>query len=389
MAFGNNFNNDLGFLNGNDHLNNNGRFVGIAQAHAKTLAEMKTHNNLWDKLTSYGNLELAFRKARKRKAAKPYVVEFEGNLKENLTTLQAELVLKTYKPRQLKTFIVKDPKTRKISKSEFRDRVVHHALCNTIEPIFEKVFIYDTYANRKRKGTLKALKRFDCFKRKVTRNNIAKAFVLKADIRHYFETVNHHILLSIIKTRIRDENVIWLIETILENYGKQGRGMPLGNLTSQFFANVYLSKLDYFVKHALKAKYYIRYVDDFVILHMDAEMLKIWQHEINEFLKKELLLELHKQKSGVKGLERGIDFLGFRCFYYFKLLRKSNLMKMLRRIESFRVLLQNGAIEAAAIIESLQGWNAYAMHANTYKLRRELMNKVIGMVRHPSLQKTI
>lgn len=187
------------------------------------LSQMKTYNNLWEELYSYENLELAFRKARKHKTLKPYVIEFEKNLKGNLLQLRTELLIHAYKPRSLKTFILRDPKTRKISKSEFRDRVIHHALCNIIEPIFDKSFIYNSYTNRKGKGTLKALKRFDDFKRKVTKNNKRKAFALKADIKHYFETVNHKILLNIIKKKIKDKKVIWLIKKILENYNQKNQ----------------------------------------------------------------------------------------------------------------------------------------------------------------------
>lgn len=179
---------------------------------------MENSDNLFDKLCSYENLELALKKARKRKTLKHYVMEFERNLKQNLIDLRNELIFHTYSPKPLKTFIVRDPKTRKISKSHFRDRVVHHALCNIIEPIFERTFIYDSYANRINKGTHKAIERFDYFKRKVSKNNTRACYVLKADIKHYFETVNHEILLNIIKRKIKDERVIWLVKTILKNH---------------------------------------------------------------------------------------------------------------------------------------------------------------------------
>ncbi|HLC50695.1 MAG TPA: reverse transcriptase domain-containing protein [Candidatus Nanoarchaeia archaeon] len=179
---------------------------------------MKRYGNLYGNLCSYQHLELAFKSAKKRKSAKYYVVEFEKNLKENLQSLQTELLLHSYTPQPLKTFIVRDPKTRKISKSHFRDRVVHHTLFNAIEPIFEKLFIYDSYANRKGKGTLKAIQRFDYFKRKVSKNNTSACYVLKADIRHYFETISHGVLLRILREKIKDERVIWLIKTILQNH---------------------------------------------------------------------------------------------------------------------------------------------------------------------------
>lgn len=195
---------------------------------------MHTYNNLWKDLCSYENLELAFKKARKHKTLKIYVIEFEKNLKENLLQLQFELLFHAYKPRPLETFVLRDPKTRKISKSDFRDKIIHHALCNVIEPIFEKNFIYDSYANRKFKGAFKALERVDYFKRKAARNNTRKTYILKADIKHYFDTVSHEVLINIIKRKIKDKKVIWLIKIILNNFNSETKsiGMPLGNMTS-------------------------------------------------------------------------------------------------------------------------------------------------------------
>ncbi len=182
-------------------------------------------SNLFNELCSYNNLELAFKKTRKGKTLKHYVIEFENNLKQNLLDLRIELLFHAYRPKSLKTFIVRDPKTRKISKSDFRDRIVHHAICNILEPIYEKIFIHDTYANRKRKGTLAAVKRFDEFKRKVTENNTRSCYVLKADIKHYFEEVDKGVLINMIKRRITDERVISLIQIILDNFnGQMGGG---------------------------------------------------------------------------------------------------------------------------------------------------------------------
>lgn len=175
---------------------------------------------LYTQICAYENLENAFKKARKGKTTKQYIVEFEKNLKENLNQLRTELIFHTYLPKSLKTFILRDPKTRKINKSAFRDRIVHHALCNVIEPLFERTFIHDSYANRQGKGVLKAIERFDVFKRKVSHNLTRACFVLKADIYHYFETVHHATLLSMIKKRIQDERVLWLIRCILANYKK-------------------------------------------------------------------------------------------------------------------------------------------------------------------------
>ena len=192
--------------------------------------------SLYDELCSLDNLRMAFLKARKGKSNKKYVVEFENNLDNNLVELNKELKDQIYSPRKLKTFILRDPKTRKISKSHFRDRVVHHAICNVIEPLFEKYFIFDSFANRKGKGTLNAINRFDLFKRKVSKNNTGTCFVLKADIKNYFGSIDHNILIELLKKKVYDEKVIWLIKKILCNHSSTElkKGMPLGNLTSQY-----------------------------------------------------------------------------------------------------------------------------------------------------------
>lgn len=186
--------------------------------------------NLWNELCSYENLELAYRKARKHKTTKGYVIEFEKDLKNNLLLLRSELLLHSYMPKPLVNFVIRDPKTRKISKSNFRDRVIHHALCNIIEPIFDKTFIYDSYANRIGKGTLKAIKRFDHFKRKVSKNNSQTCYVLKADIRKYFDSINPKILKNIIKTKINDKKILWLIDKILNNCIRGGANKKLACL---------------------------------------------------------------------------------------------------------------------------------------------------------------
>ncbi len=332
------------------------------------------NKNLYEQIYNLNNLFLAYDKARKGKSKKPYVIEFEKDTIGNLSQLQKELIEQIYSPKPIVTFILRDPKTRKISKSAFRDRIIHHAIINIIEPIFDKSFIYDSCANRKGKGNLFAIKRFNEFKRKVTNNLHSEAYCFKADIKHYFEEVNHEILLSIIKRKVSDEKFIQLIEKILMNYyDGSGKGMPLGNLTSQFFANVYLNDLDYFAKHKLKIKYYIRYVDDFVILHNSKERLEIWKKEISEFLKEKLKLELHPQKSKIISISKGIDFVGFRNFYYHKLLRKRNINNMKIKIKDFK----NNKITYKKLINSFQGWNAYANWADSYNLTDKIIKTII------------
>ncbi|MFH1065880.1 MAG: reverse transcriptase domain-containing protein [Nanoarchaeota archaeon] len=333
--------------------------------------------NIYEELCSYENLEIAFNRARRGKTLKNYVIEFEKKLKENLMQLRAELLMQTYSPQPLKMFILRDPKTRKISKSAFRDRVVHHAVCNLIEPVFDSKFIHDSFANRIEKGTLNAVKRFDEFKRKVSKNNTIRCYALKADIKSYFGNVNHKILIQILSKRIKDERVMWLITKILANHKGEGanKGMPLGNLTSQFFANVYLNELDQYVKHKLRAKYYIRYVDDFVILHQSRKVPEDYKEQIDIFLKEKLDLKLHPDKSSILKLEKGISFLGFRLFYHHKLLAKKNMRKFEKNLEQMGRQYRYGKLEREKVIEKFEGWLAYASNANTYKYRRRITSK--------------
>jgi len=357
--------------------------------------QMKTYKHLYAPLTSLENLELAYKKARKHKTTKYYVIEFEKNLEENLLQLRTELLLHSYKPKPLKTFIIRDPKTRKISKSNFRDRVIHHALINILEPIFESRFIADSYASRKGKGTLKAIKRFDNFKRKVSRNNQINGYVLKVDIKKYFENINHDILMKIIKKKIKDKKVLWLIKTILSNPTLRAResegakGMPLGNLTSQFFANVYLNELDYFVKNELKVKYYIRYVDDCVILYNSKKILKTYKSKINKFLKEKLNLELHPEKSKILKVSQSINFLGFRIFYYHKLLKKKNLRTFEKKLNFLCSNYNQRLINYDGIYDFLEGWFAYAKNASTYKLKKRILEPIEKKFNHEISTKEI
>lgn len=332
-------------------------------------------DNLYEQICDMQNLEFAYNRAKKGKTGKDYVKEFTENLKENLISLQTELLLQIYRPKPLQTFILRDPKTRKISKSHFRDRIVHHAIHIIIEELFDKKFIYDSYANRMNKGTFKAIERFDAFKKKVSKNNTKTCFVLKCDIRKYFDTVNHEILLELFKKEIKDEKVLWLIKVILDNHSSdvEGRGMPLGNLTSQFFANVYLNELDQFVKHKLRAKYYIRYVDDFAILHENQQVLEEYKEKIDQFLVFELMLSLHPDKSKIMTLKRGINFLGFRLFYHHKLLRRKNVNKFHIKYLKLKYAYSKDEINREEIREKVDGWLAYASHGNTYKYRKELL----------------
>ena len=230
-ALNDNYNGDRLNVNGNNwnDNNDNGHAFGIALA-PKTHT-MKTYNNLYEKIISFDNLYSAYLRARKGKTRKDYVIKFEENLEKSLLDLHYELKEQTYSPEPLKTFVLRDPKTRKISKSAFRDRVIHHAIVRILEPIFDKEFIYDSCASRIGKGNLFALQRFYKFFRKVSRNgkqkgwfndNQVKGYCLKADIKHYFQEVDCNILVNIVKRKIADEKVIWMIRQILQNKANFG-----------------------------------------------------------------------------------------------------------------------------------------------------------------------
>ncbi len=360
---------------------------------------MKTYKHLFEKLVSIENLQDAYWKARKHKFNNPAVREFEKHAKLHLAVLHKEIRTRTYRPQPLKMFILHDPKTRKICVSAFRDRIVHHALVNMLQPIFEPRFIHDSYASRKGKGTLAALKRFDSFLRKVTDNgkqvpesltaNAVCGFVFKADIRHYFDTVDHAVLLGILGKRVKDDGVLWLTEIILQNYhsGMRGRGMPLGNWTSQFFANVYLNELDQFVKHELGAKYYLRYVDDFVILERSKTTLQGYEKRIKAFLQV-LKLNLHPSKCKISPLCRGIGLLGFRKFYHHTLVRQRNIRKIWKKLTEMLDSYTRYGTDWTEIIDTLEGWNAYAQHANTHHLRARLTHVIHeDLVRRSDLRK--
>ena len=348
---------------------------------------MKTYNKLYEKLCTKENLMSAFKKARKGKSSKNYVINFESSLDKNINILQEQLKNKTYYPSKLKKFIIRDPKTRTIHSSIFRDRIVHHAIINIIQPIYEKRFIYDSFASRKDKGTHIAVKRFEYFVNKVSSNgkkiknphtnNSIRGYVLKADVKHYFNTIDHQILINILRRKIKDEDLIGLIRIVLYNFENKtkGKGLPLGNYTSQFFANVYLNNLDYFVKHRLRAKYYIRYVDDFVILHKDKKVLLKFKDKIEKYLKN-LRLELHQDKSEIYALRNGITFLGYRVFYHYKLLRKRNIRYFKNKLSKKLELYNSGLIDKEHLESFLQGWNGYSNFANTYNFNKRIENVV-------------
>ena len=208
--------------------------------------------------------------------------------------------------------------------------------------------------------------------------NQVAGYALKADISHYFESVDQAILLNILRKRIADEDTLWLVQAIFSNHEAKipGKGIPLGNLTSQFFANVYLDELDQFIKHELKAKYYLRYVDDFVILSRSRHELEQNREAIGQFLSDKLRLALHPQKTGIIPLGAGTPLLGFRVFYRFRLLKKSNQVRIRKRLAILKGMLADGEIGPKRVLLSFAGWEGYAKMADAYKLRMALRKEM-------------
>lgn len=327
---------------------------------------MKRYNNLYQKVCSFENLFDAWKKACRANPNKPETIKFGYNLEYNLLTLQNELIKKEYLPGDYRRFTVYDPKMRLIWSAPFRDRVVHHAICNVIEPLFNRTFIYDSYACRKGKGIHNAIMQLSRFLQ-----NPQNRYCLKCDVSKYFNNVDHKILLSMIERKIKDGNVLWLVEIIVKSIGRN-KGIPIGNLTSQLFANIYLNKLDYFVKHSLKARYYIRYVDDFVILAEDSKKLENYKRVIRNFLEDELKLELHPKKAVIFPAKNGIDFLGFRVYKTHRKVRKSSVLRFKREFKKIRTKFLGNAINMDYVRSWFASYLGHWQWADTYRLRKKI-----------------
>lgn len=257
--------------------------------------------------------------------------EFALKLEDNIFKLYDQLRGGTYQHGSYEAFVVHDPKRRQIHKASVADRLLHHAIVRVIEPFFERQFIFDSWSCRKRKGTHRAVDRFSRMAWKLSRNNTKTVWVLKLDIAKFFASVDQEILLSIIGRTIHDQKTLELIADVVRSFSDGG--FPLGNLTSQLFANVYLNELDQFVKHYIVMRQYVRYCDDFVLLHHDRAFLEKLLPVIGEFLETRLRLSLHPKKIILKRYHRGVDFLGYICFPNFRILRTTTKRRMLRKVD--------------------------------------------------------
>jgi len=350
---------------------------------------LKTYRNLYPQVYAWENLELAYRKARKGKRTRRQAAAFEFDRERNLTELQEELRQKTYRPGPYDSFIIHEPKRRLISAAPFRDRVVHHALCNVIEPIFERRFIFDSYANRVGKGTHRALDRCTYFSRRYR-------YVLPCDVRRFFPSVDHAILRTVLARYLADPDVMWLIDRILESgagvlseeydmvwfpgddllAAARSRGLPIGNLTSQFWANCYLNTLDQFVKRELKCPAYQRYVDDVLFFADDKPQLWEWRRAVIEFLAR-LRLTLHENRAQPRPVTEGIPFLGFVVYPDHRRLKRRKGIHFQQRFNRLVAAFVAGHLSFKDLDAVVQGWVNHASTGDTWGLRRAVLGSAV------------
>ena len=335
---------------------------------------------------TYDQLYRCYIKCRKNKRNTANQLRFEINAEQNLLRLEEDLNAKTYRPCRSICFVVDKPKLREIFAADFRDRVVHHVLIEHLEPRAERVFIHDSYACRKGKGTHEAVRRLQRFARAVTENNARRAYYLQLDIRSFFVSIDKDILFDLVQKYTRDPDMGWLAGVVIYNdctkncrmtRGKRllgripahktlfkqakNKGLPIGNLTSQFFANVYLNALDQFVKHDLKCRHYLRYSDDALILHESKEKLDGWKEDIREFLRGRLDLELNETKTIIRPVSDGIDFLGYIVRPFYILVRR-------RVVNSIKARIRSGTLTQ----EAYMSYMGHLKHANAHRLRQRL-----------------
>jgi len=307
------------------------------------------------------NLLESWKEFLKGKRKRNDVQEFSLSLMDNIIQLHQDLANHTYNHGPYQAFRINDPKPRKIHKSSVRDRLLHHAICRQLYPFFDRTFVSDSFSCRIGKGTHKALDRFRKFGYKVSKNNTQTCWILKCDIKKFFENINHEVLLAILKEYISNQNIIWLLEKVIKSFSSAlSRGLPLGNLTSQLFVNIYMNEFDQFIKHKLKAKYYIRYADDFVVLSQDKSWLEELLPKVAGFLEERLKLKLHPDKIFIKTLASGVDFLGWVHFPDHRVLRTTTKKRMFKRIISNNTP------------ETLNSYLGLLGHGNTHKLTNKV-----------------
>jgi len=332
-----------------------------------------SHNRLFEQIISLDNLFLAWEKFKIGKTNKLDVQEFNLKLEDNIFNLYSRLKNKTYSHSVYHNFYINDPKRRYISKAYVKDRIVHQAVYQKLYPIFDKSFIHDSYSSRLNKGTHKAINRLKNYCEKVSLKNTQNCFVLKCDIKKFFDSIDHNILLELIQKKITDENTLWLVKNILDSFEKEkSTGLPLGNVTSQLFCNIYLNELDQFIKHKLKIKYYLRYCDDFAIVNKDKKYLENLIPQIDNFLKQELKLNLHARKTIYRKYLQGVDFLGYVILPHHKVLRTKTKKRMIRKLETKKLELKQNIITQEKFNASLNSYLGMLGHCEGHKVEMEV-----------------
>jgi len=325
---------------------------------------MKKFIKKYEEIITAVNLLLAWEDFLKEKRRRSDVAIFQGNLFDNIISLQRELLNKTYQHGAYQAFNISDPKPRNIHKATVRDRLLHHLLYRETYKYFDSHFIYDSYSCRPEKGTHRAIRRFAELIGSVSANDKMTVWVLKCDIRKFFASIDHQILKNILSGYIEDQELLWLFGKVIDSFHTPGRertGLPLGNLTSQLLVNVYMNEFDQFVKRTLKIKFYVRYADGFLFISRDKEYLIKLLPELEKFLEEKLKLTLHPNKIFIKTWNSGIDFLGWVGFPFYRVLRTTTKRRMLQRIK---------------INSNLQVINSYLgllSHGNTEKLENEII----------------
>lgn len=336
---------------------------------------MKRQGHLFERVVAYRTLLAAAHRARRRKGHRLEVARFLFHLESNLLALQQELRSGAYRMRPYRAFEIREPKRRRICAAHFRDRVVHHAACAVLDPIFEAGSISDTYACRRGKGTHAAVRRLQEFSRRW-------AYVLVCDVRRYFETLDHQVLKSLCRKEIKDKALLDLLDRIIDHplpAGGPGKGVPIGNLTSQYFANRYLGELDHYVKDRLGLPGYVRYMDDFAIFAEDKPRLHRALASIREFLREVLRLELRAGRTFVAPVTRGVPFLGFRVFPRLVRLDGEKLARLRRRIRRRETEYRLGRIDEDALARSVRGMAGHVAHVDSLQVRRQVFEASLGL----------
>ncbi len=345
--------------------------------------------SLWERIVSWDNLWQASIAAARGKHGLPPAARFDYQVADRLLELQAELTTFRYQPGDYTHFYIHEPKRRKISAAPFRDRVVHHALCRVIEPRFERRFIRHSYANRRGKGTHAAIDQLQTFARRYP-------YVLRADIVKHFPSLDHAILRAELARVIGDQNVLWLIDQILasgvgvltDEYpmtwfpgddlfaALRPRGLPIGNLTSQFWSNCYMNPFDWFVIRELGCSAYVRYVDDFALFSTSKQQLWDWKAAIIDRLSR-MRLMLHKSKAQVDPTQHGIPWLGFVVYPTHRLLKQRNVVHFCRRYRVQRAYYHSRRLDFNRLTASVQGWVNHVRYGDTWGLRRFMLTAPI------------